>query len=77
LIAGTVKDLEPSIFSLIADRAEIVVRGERVVADSLKENDVSLKPSFLAFSRQSDAAKTSALQILEQAVKRKWWQVWR
>lgn len=77
LIAEATKALQPGYFFLIADRADIVVRSERRVAESLNENDVSLKASFLGFSRESEVARTSAIEILEQAVKRTWWQFWR
>jgi hypothetical protein len=62
---------------LVADDVTHVIRPERSLAKSLKRSDVQLKNAFVGFKADSLQAQATAMQLVEDAVLRKWWQFWR
>lgn len=77
LVDKAVEELHSFGSVLIAFDTKTVVRQERRAAASLKPNEVMLKASFVGFKADSEAAKAAAMEIVQEAIRKRWWQFWR
>ena len=77
LIKEATQGLDPFASSMIADEVRTVVRQERRVANAMQPGDVLLKTSFVGFKPDCPEAQASAMEIVEDAIQRRWWQFWR
>lgn len=77
LIEKAVAKCDPSSTQLLADTPKTLVRAEREVARGLRDNDVSIKASFIGFRRDNAIARQAAISMIDLAIrKRWWWQFW-